>query len=593
MSPQDDLEREQFLRNRGLASNLSPEIRRREFLKPLLAGAAQGTTFDFADELYGAGKSALSDMSYDQARDEARNWFNRQQAENPSAYMGGEVGGSILTSAIPGTGFASGGKLAATLGKNVLKGAALGGLQGIGASEGETAPEVLGDAATSAAIGGALGGAPDLLGGATRKVSSGLNAVKEKLLGKATRGGSSTERELFNITTGLDPKQYDAIVSNPNLIKEAEQDSLKKIADDFVETRYKPLRELGNRYYENAASKLRTEALPEFGAVKKETLFNELDDLANSKEFNVGGSGSKSIEDVKEAINKVFQKSDDYIPETSIEKLKNEVNSKIKNWNAITGDAGEQDMLKNIRGLLNSKVKMNPEFDAAMQPVREVSDVLSKVKKNYGLERKFLDTGESVISPTDTTLSRLQRVKESLADRNFREEELSGVEDLFQKLKAENNPMLSEITNKFQGYSPTERVRARQLWEATEAGAPAGSANVNMYSDIAKGVIGGGLGLAASEDPTTGALVGGSLGAGLGRFSDKYGRKIAKNILLRKHGRMVSNNPMTDIAQDRLNNSRFRDVLNNAMRRGPQAYAVTDYILSQKYPDYRQAKAEE
>jgi hypothetical protein len=586
MSPEEELQ--------SIISEKKSTLRSRDTLKPLLAGAAQGVGFDFADEAYGGIRAATSDDTYEQARDDARQWFDKQREENPSAYMAGDVGGSIATSFIPGLGAAKGGKIASLILKNMGKSAALGGLQAAGASEGESVGDVAKDALTGAAIGGGLSLGGDVAAAGLRKVGKGANFIKEKILNKMGSGGErGGEKALYNVATGLEPAQYDAIVSNPNIIKEAESDSMKKIADDFVETRYKPLRELGNRRYEQAVQRLRSEPSAEFGAVKKEALVQELEDLANQKEFNLGQAGIKSIQEVKDEINRVFPKSDDYIPETAIEKLKNEVSAKVRNWNSLTGDKGEQDMLKNIRGILNEKVKQNPEFDTAMQPVREVADALNMVKKNYGLERKSNDLGESFIAPTKTTLDRLQQVRQSLSDKNYREEELSGVENLYQKLREENNPEFADILSRVTGNSPTERVRAKQLWEATEAGAPQGSAQTNMYADIGRGIAGAALGGVAAEDPVTGLALGGGIGAGLGRFSDKYGRKLAKNTLLKKYGRLAAPAGHLDAAQEKLANSKYGDLLETAMRRGPQAYAVTDYILSQKEPEYRKTKAGE
>ena len=73
-----------------------------------LKGAAQGATYDFADEGYAAGLAAqdyfknpdmtLDDVkaNYDQYKQAAREYFGKAQEEDPLAYGAGEMAGGVL-----------------------------------------------------------------------------------------------------------------------------------------------------------------------------------------------------------------------------------------------------------------------------------------------------------------------------------------------------------------------------------------------------------------------------------------------------------------------------------------------------------------
>jgi len=159
-----------------------------------LRGASQGLTFGFGDELYGAGRGALSFVQgkgfsdeYAKARDENRAMNKKAAQDSPFAYYGGEIAGGValpfgaartgarLAARLPGTivepianaGRTAGfGQLAANaqagLGARTLAGAregvAYGTLYGLG--EGEGSPEnILLSGVRGGLAGGTVGGA--------------------------------------------------------------------------------------------------------------------------------------------------------------------------------------------------------------------------------------------------------------------------------------------------------------------------------------------------------------------------------------------------------------------------------------------------
>ena len=164
-------------------------------------GILQGATFGFADEIAGGLESALTDKTYEQARNESRSNFKAAKDENPWSYGVGDVGAGIATSFIPGVGIAKGASLGATAGKAAL----LGGVSGLGGSESESVGGQVADAVGSAAV---AGGATGVLGGLVRgspkrvvnammdDISDGAKAVtRDRLSGKIHADGTLARRD--------------------------------------------------------------------------------------------------------------------------------------------------------------------------------------------------------------------------------------------------------------------------------------------------------------------------------------------------------------------------------------------------------------
>lgn len=143
-------------------------------LESTLRGAAQGASFGFADEAEGAfravketalGDKKLADIvgTYGSERDIARAKYEKAREDNPAAFTTGEVGGTVVTSALPVFGAARGLSLLGKLGRASLAG----GVQAAGLStadltKGESddfASDVTSGALTGAATQGALSGA--------------------------------------------------------------------------------------------------------------------------------------------------------------------------------------------------------------------------------------------------------------------------------------------------------------------------------------------------------------------------------------------------------------------------------------------------
>lgn len=123
-----------------------------------IAGAAQGATFGFADEVTARMLSMHPQIDYEEALPFVRGDMAKAQDQFPKTYIAGNVAGAV---AVPVAGIdaiaARGGTKLAKLGYGMLAGGSGGAIAGIGASEGGVA-----EMAKGAAIGaglGAVGGA--------------------------------------------------------------------------------------------------------------------------------------------------------------------------------------------------------------------------------------------------------------------------------------------------------------------------------------------------------------------------------------------------------------------------------------------------
>lgn len=150
-----------------------------------IAGAAQGATLGFGDEIYGAFRGATKALArkgsftenYGKYRDQNREYNKQAAADNPKSYLGGNLaGGLVTTAAIPGAGALKG----AGIIKTGLQTAALGGIAGLGDTEGNlTTPDKTQEMFTDVAKGAAIGGT---LGAAGKAVSNAVGALKPSAL---------------------------------------------------------------------------------------------------------------------------------------------------------------------------------------------------------------------------------------------------------------------------------------------------------------------------------------------------------------------------------------------------------------------------
>jgi hypothetical protein len=205
-------------------------------LKAAALGASQGLTFGFGDELYGAGKGAVSAITgggfsdaYAKGRDEARAAQKQAAADQPVAYYGGEIAGGValpfgaarvagvaaraapaamepVAGAARTLGF---GQLAANSGANlgartvagVREGAAYGAAYGLGQGEGGVA-ERAANSASGAALGGAFGAAAPALVDGVSAVARGLSTPVRAAMNPQAVGREKLAEALMRDVSG-------------------------------------------------------------------------------------------------------------------------------------------------------------------------------------------------------------------------------------------------------------------------------------------------------------------------------------------------------------------------------------------------------
>lgn len=179
------------------------------YTESAIRGAAQGLTFNMADEATGlaemlAAKAAgdtrsMSDL-YTKFRDESRTAYEAAERANPKTYLASNIASGV---ALPGAGWLAGGKTLATAAR---AGAAAGALSGFGAAEGDVTKQIT-QAATSGAIGAAAGG---VLHGAIKGVGALLSRKASQEAGSVVDLVGQANKVLDTIPDNVD----DAIVGN-------------------------------------------------------------------------------------------------------------------------------------------------------------------------------------------------------------------------------------------------------------------------------------------------------------------------------------------------------------------------------------------
>lgn len=221
-----------------------PRLTRDDFLAAL-AGAGQGATFDFGDEIYGAGRGAYDAITgresiadaYGRYRDQARGEIKRLEEASPNAYMAGDIASAF----VPGVGQAGvAAKASKPLLKRALQMAVMGGAGGLGRSEADNAGDMARDTLESAAMSAGTGVGMDQF---MRRVGDVIDFKKMRDKLKAEKIGSATpEAPLGGKPTGNlgKPSKEMMAENNRRAMEEAglQRPSYKPggAMDDFIQT---------------------------------------------------------------------------------------------------------------------------------------------------------------------------------------------------------------------------------------------------------------------------------------------------------------------------------------------------------------------
>ncbi len=205
-----------------------PEPKQFSEIESGMAGAAQGLGSNFLDELYGARKGAqdvilgdaeLKDLvdRYRAHRDEARQYYDQAEAQNPKSYGAGNIVGGTAQAFIPGAAMS---KLGAVGGAAASAGAA-----GLGASDKESTLGNIEDAAKSAAAGAALGYAGGKILPSAKSIKSWANEKAVKASGAMTKEMRALESK------GLLDKQGEFLLENKIVTPLASLENISERSD--------------------------------------------------------------------------------------------------------------------------------------------------------------------------------------------------------------------------------------------------------------------------------------------------------------------------------------------------------------------------
>jgi hypothetical protein len=223
-------------------SATTPEAPKITPVESAARGFGQGASLGFADEISGAvealwnkakGDPTTFGKLYQQFRDESRANFDVAQKANPSSYTAGEVGGSIAAAAAPlGA--------TATLGRAVVTGARIGGINALGQSRADN----LADAVEDVAKGTVLGAAGGVLG---KGIEKGVTAAKRatgKVADDAANRASDSAAKILSKESGSMP------IENAGVFKEAAVSAKNRVQSYWnpkVDPKFKDFAEIAKR----------------------------------------------------------------------------------------------------------------------------------------------------------------------------------------------------------------------------------------------------------------------------------------------------------------------------------------------------------
>lgn len=388
-------------------------------IEALARGAAQGLTFDTADEIAAALESGLTGAPYEQALKESRAEYKAAEEEYPiTSAVGGLAGGIGQVAGIAaltgGTGATAGAAQAGSklsklgsiarsaflpsvgksAGKNIATaagtGALMGGLTSIGASEKEglkRLEEVPGGALTGGIVGGVLGGAVEGVKGAAGVVGKKLSTAadegklpfsfrKIRDLWRSGKEGQGyvTESELKKI----DEKFQDAAEESVNLIQ-TNLDDLRTIKNKILENVEEPINvdsSVGNLLsgLQKSAAENLADAEPALKRVeglyqgKMNTVVNEAGDIS-----------AKSANDLASQLEDYLQSNPEISSEikslfkNAIKDIKLNLRYKVKSAKAYTALKDSPETLD----LFKKYIQQIPESTL------ETSDALSPEEKKF------------------------------------------------------------------------------------------------------------------------------------------------------------------------------------------------------------------
>lgn len=336
----------------------------------LLRGAAQGASLGFADEAtagvaglkdYVAGKLGLrGDISLSDAyhtnRNAIRNADAMAESKNPGVFMGGQIGGALMTAFAPGTGALNAGR-GAGVAEAVSKGAAQGALTGAGTAREIT--DVPAEALKGGAIGGAAGGAFNLGGKAFGYVKGKAGPMIARSFGGVEE--SNLQKYLAN------PERINAAGGMPELhVQDSIDDAVARVAKDAEGTA------------KNAAA--HAEHIDNLYSAKQKDLIGATTPLTKAKEMSAALNAEKKV------LGKMSEEADKALDNSGVVFRKQHLLQAIDKIGKGAGDAVGDEAYSALSKLQATRDRIAEQLPENI-PASRLRAVLQQVRKDINFDQ--------------------------------------------------------------------------------------------------------------------------------------------------------------------------------------------------------------
>lgn len=503
---QADIERQKKLKTAPSALQKAAS-----FMESTGRGVTQGLSFGFADELEALAKSVAEKRPYADVLKESRARYSQSQKENPLTYKTSEFAGGVLPFFVPGAGQAATGT---RLSQSVIRGAGLGGLSGLGFSEGETTGEKLKDVGLGMALGGGL---PLGFAGA-KKAAQSLKPIADDLIKTTTTGFTGKTRQFL-----------EELDKNPEAVKRIESKFAGDIQTEILPEINAKINDFmtKNPYKQRAiaGSQKAIESIPDNITISRETGEKVIQNALSKLEKD---TVSATAEDARLILNdylKRFEKTKEQIPgrdiKITLQNLDNDIEKKFGGYgNPFQNDEASKS-IKELRFAWDNELKTKAD---------KYADIMRKVRRDAAASESLTNrfatregvSSEKISSFTDRLLKRQEKIMST-----------PEVKADIRRIEAISRLPESEI-----GLQTLSRdIQDIGLKKAIEARGNQGS---NLTNPVTWGTGGLGAAIGSLIGDQTGSIIGGSAGAYLGgiasRQLEQKGGKIAESILRRTKG---------------------------------------------------------
>lgn len=456
-------------------------------LQATVAGAKQGITFGFADEIAAGVKAAWQRFAsgkdfgetYEKELKKERDELKRYEEKYPLQFIGAELASSALIP-IPGTLGVKGGVKAAQFMKK-FGGLALDSLiSSAGKSEAEFMTK---DFIQDVSKGTAFGVGGGLILGKGAKKAAELAKKGEKPVQRAAQVVSSI---LFDLPPKYTEKLLDPRTAEKILNPKSADDIVTSIID-LTQKMSEHARALSSKAKQNLSSKkeidfdFEIKPLIENMKTFKKTMVGKM-----SKANAAKSAGAEAVEDLysRGTINGKLSEKD---LKSFIQSLDDEIPFDKLSWEP------KEELLANMRGTIDSFLKTrNQSYRDNMIPVAKLMDNLTDISKAFSLRRKGYR-----IEPSDNTYGKTKTFYDAFGESK--------------------RPVTAEAFEEAQTFFPEknilEDIELSQIARRSEGGMPAGAKNIALGAYI--GYL--------FNAPWFGVVAGG--------VKDRYGRKVGKSLV--------------------------------------------------------------